>query len=116
MGSHQWVQEFPGAVTVCGPDGTILEMNDTAVRTFQKWGGKKLLGTNLFDCHPEPARAKLTQLMEEQQINIYTIEKKGTRYLVYQTPWRADAQYRGFVEIVIELPASIPHFQRDAQK
>lgn len=116
MAAHQWVQEFSGAVTVCAPDGTILEMNDKAVRIFEKWGGKQLLGANLFDCHPEPARAKLAQLMEQQQINIYTIEKKGTRYLFYQAPWRVDGQYRGFMEMVIELPASIPHFVRDARE
>jgi len=114
MGAHQWVQEFSGAVTVCNPEGIILEMNDQAVKIFQKRGGKQLLGSNLLDCHPEPARSKLKQLMEQRQMNTYTIEKKGIKYLVHQTPWYVHRQYHGFVEIVIELPASVQHFVRDA--
>jgi hypothetical protein len=114
MGAHEWIQEFSGAVTVCDPEGTILEMNDEADRSFRKWGGKKLLGSNLFDCHPEPARSKLKQLMEERQKNVYTIEKKGIKKLVYQAPWYMNGQYQGFVEVVIELPSSMAHFIRDA--
>ncbi len=86
MGKHQWVEEFSGAVTVCDPEGIILEMNDKAVATFRKSGGNQLLGSNLFDCHPESARSKLRQLMEQRQTNIYTIEKKGVKKLIYQTP------------------------------
>jgi transcriptional regulator with PAS, ATPase and Fis domain len=114
MEKNRWVQEFSGTVIVCAAEGSILEMNDKAERSFQKRGGKQLLGSNLFDCHPEPARSKLKQLMEKRQTNIYTIEKKGIKYLVHQTPWYVNGQYEGFVEIVIELPASIPHFVRDA--
>jgi hypothetical protein len=52
--------------------------------------------------------------MEERKPNIYTIEKKGVKKLIYQTPWHVKGVYRGFVEIVIEIPDSIPHFIRDA--
>ncbi|MDQ7787432.1 MAG: PAS domain-containing protein [Thermodesulfovibrionales bacterium] len=114
MGGHKWIQEFSGAVTVCDPEGTVLEMNDEADRAFRKWGGKQLLGSNLLECHPEPACSKLRQLMEERRKNVYTIEKKGIRKLVYQAPWYVNGQYQGFVEIVIELPSSMPHFIRDA--
>ena len=114
MEAHQWVQEFPGAITVCDPQGVIIEMNDKAAATFQKSGGRQLLGSNLFDCHPEPARSKLKQLMERRETNVYTIEKKGIKKLIYQTPWYVNGQYRGFMEMAVELPATIPHFVRDA--
>ncbi len=109
---HQWVKEFPGAITVCGPDGTILEMNDRSAKTFQSDGGEKLIGANLLDCHPELARAKLQQLMDTQTVNIYTIEKNGVKKLIYQTPWYQDGQYAGFVELALEIPAEMPHFIR----
>jgi len=109
-----WVDEFSGSVVVCDPEGIILEMNERAIRAFQKSGGAQLIGSNLLDCHPEPSRAKLIQLMEERKPNIYTIEKKGVKKLIYQTPWHVKGVYRGFVEIVIEIPDSIPHFIRDA--
>ncbi len=114
MDKYAWVEEFVGSVVVCAPDGIILEMNEKAVTLFQKRGGKLLLGSNLFDCHPEPARSKLKQLMEQRRTNIYTIEKKGVKKLIYQAPWYVNAEYRGFVEIGIEIPAATPHFILEA--
>ena len=113
MKKHQWVKEFVGAVTVCDPKGIILEMNDQGVKMFKGQGGSKLLGSNLLDCHPEPARKKLKHLMKQQQNNIYTIEKKGIKRLIYQTPWYTDGQFGGFVKMSLELPTSMPHFIRD---
>jgi len=62
----EWVDGFGGAVTVCDREGTILYMNDKAVVTFAKYGGRELIGRNLLDCHPEPARSKLEAMMNEQ--------------------------------------------------
>jgi transcriptional regulator with PAS, ATPase and Fis domain len=112
MDEHQWVREFAGAVTVCDPDGIILEMNDRSAKMFREQGGRELVGSNLLDCHPEPARAKLMQLMEEKRANVYTTEKNGIKKLIYQSPWYKDERYGGFVEIVLEIPSEMPHFIR----
>ena len=114
MDQYAWVEEFSGSIVVCDPEGIIIEMNEKAAAMYQKSGGKQLLGSNLLDCHPEPSRSKLKQLMEQRQTNIYTIEKKGIKKLIYQTPWHVKGAYRGLVEIVIEIPDSMPHFIRDA--
>ncbi len=114
MTHHAWVQEFPGAVTVCDAQGIILEMNDQAVKTFEAEGGVRLLGTNLLDCHPEPARSKLQRLLDTRQKNVYTIEKRGVRKLIYQTPWYRDGQFAGLVELSLEIPLEMPHFVRGA--
>ena len=114
MAEHAWVKEFPGSITVCDPEGIILEMNERAIKSFQNQGGEKLIGTNLMDCHPEPAREKLKGLMERQEANVYTVEKKGGgRRLVYQSPWHRDGEYAGFVEMVLTIPAEVPHFIRE---
>jgi transcriptional regulator with PAS, ATPase and Fis domain len=107
-----WADEFPGAVTVCDREGIILYMNNKAAATFAKWGGRDLVGRNLMDCHPEPARSKLRQLMEYQRSNVYTIEKQGRKKLIYQAPWYRQGRFMGLVEISLELPAEIPHFVR----
>ena len=112
MTNHAWIEEFPGAITVCDPEGIILEMNARSAETNQGDGGKELIGTNLLNCHPEPARAKLEKMMETRQANVYTIEKKGVKKLVYQTPWYQDGQYMGFVELIVEIPFQMPHFVR----
>ena len=112
MDEHIWVKEFPAAVTVCDAEGIILEMNDRAAKTFEADGGYKLVGSNVLDCHPEPARTKTERLLAAQARNVYTIEKNGVKKLIYQSPWYRDGQYAGFVELSLEIPFEIEHFIR----
>ena len=112
QGAFEWVQEFPAAVTVCDRDGVILAMNDKSARAFEKDGGGALIGSNLFGCHPEPARSRLKELLAAGRPNIYTIEKKGVKKLIYQSPWYTKGVYSGFVELSLEIPSEMPHFVR----
>ncbi|MBA3044891.1 MAG: PAS domain-containing protein [Candidatus Thermoplasmatota archaeon] len=110
--SHQWVDEFPGAVTVCDMDGKVLEMNNRSAETFAKYGGAELIGKNLRDCHPPVARAKLDGLLASGEVNAYTVEKNGIRKLIYQAPWYKDGERMGMVEISLEIPGEMNHFKR----
>lgn len=112
MSEHEWIQEFPAAITVCDADGIILEMNDKAAITFDRDGGKNLIGCNLLDCHPEQARLKVEALLAAHEKNVYTIEKNGIKKLIYQSPWYRDGKYAGFVELSLEIPLDMPHFVR----
>ena len=112
MGDHDWVKEFPGAITVCDAEGIILEMNDKAVRTFEKDGGAKLVGKNMLDCHPEPARSKTERLLAAREKNVYSIEKSGIKKLIFQSPWYKCGKYAGFIELSLEIPFEMPHFIR----
>lgn len=113
MKEHEWIKEFPAAITVCDEEGILLEMNDKAEKTFEKEGGRKLIGSNMLDCHPEPARTKIERLLAAREKNVYTIEKKGVKELIYQSPWYRDGEYAGFVELSLEIPfAELPHFIR----
>lgn len=112
MQEQAWVKGFPGAVTVCDPDGLILEMNDKAVEVFAEDGGAALIGTNVLGCHPEPSRSKLATMLAEGKRNVYTIEKKGVKKLIFQSPWYRGGEYAGFVEIALEIPWEMPHFVR----
>jgi len=107
-----WIEGFPGSITVCDPDGTILYMNEHSLESFSGDGGSALIGTNLLDCHPEPARSKLLDLLKNQQANVYTIEKKGAKKLIYQTPWFQDGKFAGLVELSLVIPFAMPHFIR----
>jgi len=109
---HEWQREFPGSVTVCDREGIILQMNDQAARVFAEQGGQRLVGTNVLDCHPEPARSKLAALLANHQTNVYTIEKQGVKKLIYQAPWYRQGEPAGMVEIAVEIPAEMPHFVR----
>jgi len=108
-----WVDELGAAITLCDKDGIILYMNNRSEVTFEKRGGKNLIGKNLLDCHPEPARSKLDDLLHNPRVNVYTIEKNGIKKMIYQSPWYKNGYFAGLVEISLPIPETIPHFIRE---
>ena len=107
-----WMEEFPSAITVCDKEGIILYMNNKSCKTFEKDGGEKLIGKNLFDCHPEHVKSKLKKMLSQRNSNSYSIEKNGVKKLIHQSPWFENGKYKGFVELSIEIPIEMPHFIR----
>lgn len=107
-----WAEEFNGAVTVCNRDGIIVYMNQVSIQQFEKDGGERLLGTSLIDCHPEPAKTKLLEMLQAPVENMYTIEKRGIRKIIYQTPWMENGEFKGVIELSIKLMPDMPHFKR----
>jgi transcriptional regulator with PAS, ATPase and Fis domain len=112
MSRAAWVEHCPAAITVCDREGTITEMNEKASRGFAKDGGKNLIGQSVIDCHPEPSRSKLLEIMATGNVNAYTIEKNGVKKLIYQCPWYENGEMAGLVEISLEIPFEMPHFIR----
>ena len=110
--SFDWVEHYPAAVSVCNTQGVIVAINQKAAEMFARYGGKELIGSSLFDCHPEPANLLIRQLLQEQRANTYFTEKKGERKLVHQTPWYDQGHFAGLVETVIVLPTEMATKQR----
>jgi transcriptional regulator with PAS, ATPase and Fis domain len=107
-----WTKEIDFAITLCEKNGIITYMNDKALKTFEKDGGEKLIGTNVLDCHPEPSRTQLAGMLKEEKKNVYTIEKNGKKKLIYQAPCYENGEYKGFVEISMEIPDVMENFVR----
>ena len=108
----RWAEELPAAITVTDAKGTILAMNARSRETFTREGGGALIGSSVFDCHPEKSRGKLRGLFETKKPNHYTIRKKGQRKIIHQLPWFENGAFAGFVEISIPVPDELPHFER----
>ncbi|HAF62172.1 MAG TPA: diguanylate cyclase [Anaerolineaceae bacterium] len=113
MQPNYWQEDIPVAITVTDKDGTIIEMNKKAAAIFENSGGKHLIGRNVKDCHPEHTHAKIDQISQSDQPNIYTIQKGGKRKMIFQTAYFHDGNYNGLVEISFEIPDEIPNFNRD---
>lgn len=107
------LKEVDFAVTLCNKEGIITFMNDKSVLTFKKDGGLKLIGTNVLDCHPEPSRTKLENMIKNETKNIYTIEKDGIKKLIFQAPFYENGVYSGFIELMLELPEQMKNFIRN---
>lgn len=102
-----WADELDCAVTVCDTEGAVLYQNS---RSREVNGDVQ--GRSLLPCHSERSRAIIRRLAEEGGKNVYTIEKRGVKKLIYQTVWRADGTIRGLVEFSLELPDELPHYVR----
>lgn len=113
MKISNWMEEFPGAVTVTDAAGVILYMNLKSALTFEQEGGRALVGRNVFDCHRPESREKIRRILETGEPNVYTIEKQGRKKLIYQTVWTESGEVRGLVELSLEIPFELPHFKRD---
>jgi transcriptional regulator with PAS, ATPase and Fis domain len=108
-----WTDEFKGAITICDRLGIVVYMNDLSRKMFDKDGGKDLIGKSLVECHPEPAKTMLMKMLAEPMPNSYTIEKRGIRKMIHQTPWLEKGEFMGVVEISFEIPMEMPHHKRD---
>lgn len=106
------IKESDFGVTICDREGKITYMNDRAKKIFRNYGDD-LIGKSLFDCHPEPAKSKLKDMLKDEKKNVYTIEKNGIKKMIYQIPVYEDGEYCGFCELSLEIPLIIPHFKRD---
>lgn len=108
----KFFEEMNVAVTVCKTDGEIIAMNRKSKTVNLKPGQESIIGQNVLDCHPEPARTKLQGLLDHQGTNAYTIEKNGVKKLIYQTPWYENGVFQGLVELSLEIPFEMPHYVR----
>jgi transcriptional regulator with PAS, ATPase and Fis domain len=109
----EWIEKLDGNVIVSDAEGIIIYMNDTAIRNYEKDGGAALIGSNLIDCHGEASRLKIHEIMTTHQKNVYTIEKRGIKKIIYQTPWLDSDVFKGVVELSLEIPFEMPHYRRD---
>ncbi len=112
MTNIDWAKEFPGAVTICDTNGIILYMNKKSEEVNKDFGGKSLIGKSLFDCHQPRSCEIIRQIIATQQANNYTIEKKGKKKFINQSPWYQNGTIAGLVEISLEIPEQMPHFIR----
>lgn len=112
MNEINWAGELCVAITVSDTSGKILYMNDKAAATFDKNGGKELVGQNLRDCHLPVSWEKILGIMNSQKANCYTVEKEGIRKLIYQSPWFDEGKLSGLVEFSMVIPVNMDHFVR----
>jgi len=108
---NEWVEEFPGTITIVDRDGFIVYMNECAAAKYGASGGQ--IGGSVFDCHPLAAARKLREMMDARQPYVYTTERGGKGKIVCQSPWYQDGEYAGFVEFTMEAALPLPHFVRD---
>lgn len=105
----------PFAITICDKEGNIIDMNDRSKETYKNYGD--IIGRSLFECHPPRAAEILHGLLQNHNINAYTIEKEGVHKLIYQSPWFDEkGEFAGYIELSLVIPAEMPHYIRQPKK
>lgn len=109
----EWLHSLDASITICDKKGIIIYMNRKAVESFAKDGGKKLIGSNLLDCHHGESRKILESMLKSGKENIYSIEKNGIKKIIVQKPIFEHGSFAGLMEMSIVLPQEMPHYVRD---
>jgi transcriptional regulator with PAS, ATPase and Fis domain len=108
-----WIETLDGSVIVTDTEGTLFYMNDKAARQFEKDGGRGLIGKKLSECHSERSNQIIEEMIRTRRNNIYTIEKNGKKKLIFQSPWISGGEFKGLIELSLEIPFEMPHFIRE---
>ena len=91
------------AVVICNLEHEIIYMNPAAVNNYAKWGGDKLIGSNLLDCHNEESANKICQVVDwfaadESHNIIYTFYNEKQNKDVYMVALRDEGKLIGYYE------------------
>lgn len=96
------------SITISDTEGNILYMNDKSTSVFGD-----MVGQNMIGCHNPHSQEIIHKLIAEAGTNAYTIDKRGVKKLIYQTPWYNETrEVGGLVEFSIIIPDDMPHYVR----
>lgn len=82
-------------IVLCNLEHTIIYMNGAAVKNYEKYGGEKLLGKSLLDCHNAKSCEMIERVIEwfkkDKNNNIvYTFKNVKLNKDVYMVALRDD--------------------------
>ncbi len=97
------IDQDRSAVVICNLEHEIIYMNPAAVKNYEKWGGEKLVGQSLLNCHNENSVKKIKEVIkwfEESEENniIYTFYNKKQNKDVYMVALRDEEKLIGYYE------------------
>lgn len=97
------IDQDRSAVVICNLEHEIIYMNPAAVKNYEKWGGEKLVGQSLLNCHNENSVKKIKEVIkwfEESEENniIYTFYNKKQNKDVYMVALRDEGKLIGYYE------------------
>lgn len=98
------IDQDRAAVVLCNLAHEIVYMNPAAVKNYEKWGGDKLVGKSLLNCHNEESKQKIEKVLdwfkEDPSHNmIYTFYNEKQNKDVYMVALRdAKKELIGYYE------------------
>ncbi len=89
------LQQDRAPIVLCDLSHKIVYMNPAAVKNYEKYGGEKLLGQSLLDCHSEKSRNMILKTVEwfkkDKNNNlVYTFKNVKLNKDIYMVALRDD--------------------------
>lgn len=97
------VDQDRAAVVICNLEHEIIYMNPAAVRNYEKWGGDRLLGKSLLDCHNPESVKRIKKVVDwfaadESHNIVYTFHNEKQNKDVYMVALRDEGKLIGYYE------------------
>ena len=97
------VDQDKTSVVICNLKHEIIYMNPAAVLNYSKYGGDKLIGRSLLDCHNPESREKIQQVVDwfvadESHNIVYTFHNEKQNKDVYMVALRDEGKLIGYYE------------------
>jgi PAS domain-containing protein len=91
------------AVVICNLQHEIIYMNPAAVQNYEKWGGDKLIGASLLDCHNPESGEKIRRVVDwfskdESHNIVHTFHNEKQNKDGYMVALREDGKLIGYYE------------------
>jgi len=101
---NEFLYEADFVVSVCDRNGTIIYMNQKAEKIFEEDGGRDLIGSDILDCHPEPSKSQLKEMMTTHETQTIFKGNGPDRRMIHQTPIYKNGEFDGYIELIIPIP------------
>jgi PAS domain S-box-containing protein len=97
------LEQDRAAVVICNLQHEIIYMNPAAAQHYAKWGGDKLLGRCLLDCHNPESRKRIQRVVDwfsadESHNIVYTFHNEKQNKDVYMVALRDAGTLIGYYE------------------
>lgn len=97
------IDQDRSAIVICNLNHEMIYMNPAAIKNYEKWGGEKLIGRSLLNCHNQESRDKIEKVVawfaESSEHNIvYTFHNEKQNKDVYMVALRDEGNLIGYYE------------------
>ena len=97
------IDQDRAAVVICNLEHEIICMNPAAIKNYEKWGGAKLIGNSLMECHNPNSREMIEKVVnwfaaDESHNLVYTYHNDKQNKDVYMVALREEGKLIGYYE------------------
>lgn len=97
------IEQDSSQVVICNLKHEIIYMNQAAIKDYSKYGGDKLIGRSLLECHNEKSQEIIKKVVDwfgksKDHNKVYTFYNKKQNKDVYMVALRNDDKLIGYYE------------------